>query len=272
MTLHQESHRRPYSTHLFNSNFSLLITNFYFATLFSDVKNLEETAKPEDSASVPQTPLYSIGTPSSSEENLFQDVEIRLRTGSLTEAVGEGTLKDDLALHVDTQTKDHSDKELGGTVDAFKGEDLDVDSETTTLEKYFEVPMLQDTEEISDSLEFDKLSDVLANPPSPSLNLTLDDRSALPSCFAQDSGLEKEMADFQADLESTVDVDQNTEKEQQQPGDDVVSMIDMEKPGLNVNEKSALKMGEPNYSISISSEDKLSITLQQMKSQLATLR
>lgn len=241
----------------------------HLTTLFLDAANVESSRR-EDSSPAPLTPLYSIGTPSSSDENLFQEDDTHSDTSSAIAISSDATIKDDLT--VDSRAQGHRKKELKGIMDVSGGENQDIDSETTRLDKYFEVSMTQQSEVIDDRLELQKLPDVLENPPKMS-SIMLDDSSTLPSYAAQSSALEREMADLQAELESNEEVDQNVEQELQQPIGSLISSTDLESTVFDVPEASVYPVGKPsNYSISISSTDKLNITLQHMESQLATLR
>lgn len=213
--------------------------------------------------------MYSTGTPSSSEENLFLEVEASPDTGSLIAVSSEGRSKDHFSS--DVRTQGNSDKELICIMDASRDKKYDKDFEMTRLDRNVEVPVLQELGGIVDSPQLDEFLDELQNPPV-SQNVMLDDYSCLTSCAAQESDLEREMANLQAELESNEEADQNLEQELPQLTVDLGSSSSMESHHLDVSEKPVSQLSESNYSINLSSMDKLIIALQCMKSQLATLR
>ena len=200
---------------------------------------------------------------------MFLEVEASPDTGSLIAVSGEGTSKDHISS--DVRTQGNSDKERRCIMDASRDKKRDKDFEMTRLDKNIEVPVLQESDRIGDSPELDEFLDVLQNPPV-SQKVLLDDYSSLTSCAAQESDLEKEMANLQAELESNEEADQNLEQELPQSTGDLGSSSSIKSHHLDVSEKPVSQLDEPNYSINLSSMDKLSIALQCMMSQLATLR
>ena len=200
---------------------------------------------------------------------MFLEVETSPDTGSLIAVSSEGTSKDHFSS--DVRTQGNSDKELICIVDASRDKKCDKDFEMARLDKNVEVPVLQESEGIGDSPKLDEFLDVLQNPPV-SQNVMLDDYSSLTSCAAQESDFEREMANLQAELESNEEVEQNLEQEVPQSTGDLGSSSSMESHHLDVSEKPVSQLDEPNYFINLSSMDKLSIALQCMTSQLATLR
>ena len=171
----------------------------------------------------------------------------------------------------DVQTQGNSDKEHRCIRDASRDKKLDEDFEITRLDKDVEVPVLQESERTDDTPELDEFLNVLQNPPELP-NVILGDCSSLTGFAAQDSDLEGEMANLQAELESNEEADQNLEQERAKLTGDLEFPTCVESHHLDMPEKPVSQPDEPNYSINLSSMDKLSIALQCMTSQLATLR
>ena len=200
---------------------------------------------------------------------MFLESEASPDSDTLKAVSSQGTSKDHFSS--DARTQGNSDKERRCIMDASGDKKRDKDFEITRLDKNVEVPVLQESDGIGDSPELDEFLDVLQNPPV-SQNVMLDDYSSLTSCAVQESDLEREMTSLQAELESNEEADQNLEQELPQSTGDLGSSSSMESHHLDVSEKPASQLDEPNYSINLSSMDKLSIGLQCMTSQLATLR
>lgn len=250
-----------------------------FLTSFLDAANSETSIQCNDAAnsetsawsSVPttthQTTLYSIGTPSSSEENLCQDIDSHLDTGSPIASSGEATSKADI-FDKDMQAPNHSNDVLKGIVNASTDENP---GGITRLDKSFAVLVLQESAGTDGSVELQTLSDMLQNPAEVS-DVVLDDYSSLIRDDVQIGDFEREMMNLQSDIESNVNVDQNVDRKLPQSTGDVELSASVETPLLDLTQKSTSEMTKSNYSFSLSSEEKLSIALQSMESKLATLR
>lgn len=232
----------------------------------NDAANSETSACSSVPTTTHQTTLYSIGTPSSSEENLCQDIDSHLDTGSPIALSGEATSKADI-FDIDMQAPNHSNDVLKGIVNASTDENP---GEITRLDKSFAVLVLQESAGTDGSVELQTLSDMLQNPAEVS-DVVLDDYSSLIRDDVQIGDFEREMMNLQSDVESNVNVDQNVVRKLPQSTGDVELSASVETPLLDLTKKSTSEMTKSNYSFSLSCEEKLSIALQSMESKLATL-
>ena len=90
--------------------------------------------KLDEESGEPSTPLYSIGTPSSSDENLFEEMKINITEGNVTETPSRESLKD---LDLNTSTPPQGDKII---VDEFNPIDAVSDhSETVSKSSCMEI-------------------------------------------------------------------------------------------------------------------------------------
>ena len=238
-------------------------------TLYLDAEDSENSRQPEGSTPIPLTPMYSISTPSSSDENLFQEAETHSDTSNLIHVPtsSEGALKGSRAL--DIQGQGHDCENADVSMDVPGSENAEMDPEATKLlGKGFQDSTPQAPERFDYSLEEDKLSVLFQT------SVALDGCSTLTSHTAQNIGSKSEAANSQAELESDEEVDQNEEHDELQSSTGyLVSVTYIESPNLGVTGKDVCLMDKPAaHSINVRGVDKLSIVLQHMESQLSTLR
>ena len=197
--------------------------------------------------------MYSIGTPSSSDENLFEDIKTQADDGTLIGVSSGETLKDDVDVGLKIIAQSQNDKELDDDLtDSSLSGHLETASEMTKLQKSFEVPLPQRAEETDDILRRDKCLDSIGNLPEIH-NIKVDDSFTLSS--AVNSAFQPEFNER---------VDQNEEHELKQVIGDLHSASDLESGDLDVLQGSEHPMD--------GASDKLNIALRHLKSQLTILR
>lgn len=214
------------------------------------------------SISSPPTPLYSIGTPSSSEENLNQDHETCVVTSSFVEMLSEGSTTDDLDLDIQNQGDSYNNlEELIDTFSIGSGCQND-DSGPERSDKNFENSMPQECEETDCCSELDtNFSDVLNHPLES--YVMLDGASSLSDNVAHD-GFDRQSVELQTDLELN-EADLKQELHAPQLVDNHGCATCVEAPVLSLS-----CFDENNYT-SFSSTNKLSTILQSIDLQLASL-
>lgn len=106
----------------------------YACCLLDQTRATGGVTKLDEESGEPSTPLYSIGTPSSSDENLFEEMKINTTEGNVTETPSRESLKD---LDLNTSTPPQGDKVI---VDEFNPIDAVSDhSETASKSSCMEV-------------------------------------------------------------------------------------------------------------------------------------
>ncbi len=228
-------------------------TKFTFTftfTCYLDAATAENNTKPEEPTPEPPTPLYSIGTPSSSDENLFEDIKAQTEGSTPTGVSCVAALQDDVDLKVIAQSQ--GDQELEDDLtDSSKSGHLETSSEMTKLQKSFDVLLPQAAEETTDISESLKGLDPIENLPEIP-NTKMDD-------FTLSSAVNSV---FQPELNE--EVDQKEEHELKQVIDDLNSATDLEWSNLDLPQRSVNPVA--------GASEKLRIALQNLKSQLTILR
>ncbi|KAL9958005.1 hypothetical protein ACROYT_G034966 [Oculina patagonica] len=210
----------------------------------------ENNTKPEEPTPEPPTPLYSIGTPSSSDENLFEDIKAQTDDSTLVGISGGAALQDNVDLKIVAQSQ--GDKELEDNLtDSSKSGHLETFSEMTKLQKSFDVSLPQAAEETTDVLERLKGLDSIENLPEIP-NTKIDDRITLSSAVN---------SVFQPELNEQVD--QKEEHELKQVIDDLDYATNLERSNLDLSQRSVHPIA--------GASGKLSVALQRLKSQLKIL-
>lgn len=204
--------------------------------------------------------MYSIGTPSSSDENLFQDVETHSDTGNLI------PLSSDLTSHsMEVPTKEHENKEAQVFRSDSREENMegDTDRETsTTSGKDFD-DSLHAAERTDYNLQGDKFSSLFET------CVVLDESPKLPD---QNFSTKSETGYLQAELALKEELIQNEEHDELHELKRV-SDVEIEISKHGADKSSFNLIDKPGDSSDrVKSKDKLSIALHQMESQLATLR
>lgn len=208
-----------------------------------DATNAENNARAEGPNPKTPTPLYSIGTPSSSDENLFEDVTTQTGNGTLTGISREEPLKDDVHLKILDQSQNvnlHGDLTDG---------QLETAAEMTKLEK--SLKRLEGTEDIEESEMF---LDSIENPPE-ILNVNMNDSFAVTS-YSMLSSARNSTCQPGSSEQATPGLKQVT--------GDVNSASDLERCNLDLSPESVHSL----HGASV----KLRIALQHLKSQLTMLR
>ena len=222
-----------------------LTLDLYSLTCYLDAV----TAKPEEPNPETPTPLYSIGTPSSSDENLFEDVKAQVDDRAPIGISDKGTLKDDTGLKMLAQSQ--NDKEVNDDLtDLSSSGHLETAFEMTKLQKSFEVSLPQNAEGTDETLEDDAYLDSILNPPeNPNKDIS--------SSFSLSSATNT--------LQPNEQVDQNEKHElREQVKGNLHSVADLERCNLDMSQRSLHPMG--------GGSEKLSTVLQHLKSQLSNLR
>ena len=207
--------------------------------------------------------MYSIGTPSSSDENLYQDVETHSDTGDLI------PISSDLTSHsMEVPTKEHGSKET----QVFRGDSREENMEGDT-DHEMSTPSVKDfdnslhaAERTDYNLQGDKLSSLFET------CVVLDESPKLPG---QNFTTKGETGYLQAELASKEELIQNEEHDELHELErDLVSDVEMEISKHGADNLSSFNLiDKPGESSDrVKSKDKLSIALHQMESQLATLR
>lgn len=204
--------------------------------------------------------MYSIGTPSSSDENLFQDVETHSDTGNLI------PLSSDLTSHsMEVPTKEHENKEAQVFRGDSREENMEGDTDremSTTSGKDFD-DSLHAAERTDYNLQGDKFSSLFET------CVVLDESPKLPS---QNFSTKSEMGYLQAELAHKEELIQNEEHDELHEVERV-SDVEIEISKHGADKSSFNLIDKPGDSSDrVKSKDKLSIALHQMESQLATLR
>ena len=220
-----------------------------------DAANVENSSKPEEPSPAPPTPLYSIGTPSSSDENLFENVKAQTDDSTLTGISSEGILNDNMVFNALAQGQ--SVKELDyNLTDAYISGHLETACEIIKLDKSLDVSLPQRLEGADDILESDKYLESMEDPPE------------IPDIKMMDSftvTLNSELFNLQVESESNEQVDQHIiVHELKQTTGDLHSATGLESHNLDVSQGRA----HPTDGAS----KKLNIAMQHLKSQLITLR
>ena len=206
--------------------------------------------------------MYSIGTPSSSDENLYQDVETHSDTGNLI------PISSDLTSHsMGVPTKEHGSKET----QVFRGDsreenmegDTDHETSTTSVKDFDD--SLHAAEKTDCNLQGDKFSSLFET------CVVLDESPKLPG---QKFSTKRETGYLQAELASKEELVQNEKHDELHELErDLVSDDEMEISKHGADRSSFNLIDKPGDSSDrVKSKDKLSIVLHQMESQLATLR
>lgn len=216
-----------------------------------DAANVENSSKPEEPSPAPPTPLYSIGTPSSSDENLFENVKAQTDDSTLIGISSEGILNDNMVFNALAQGQ--SIKELD---DAYISGHLETACEIIKLDKSLDVSLPQRLEGTDDILESDTYLESMEDPPK------------IPDIKMEDSftvTLNSELFNLQVESESNEQVDQHIiVHELKQTTGDLHSATGLESHNLDVSQGRA----HPTDGAS----KKLNIAMQHLKSQLITLR
>ena len=209
--------------------------------------NAENTTNAERPNPETPAPLYSIGTPSTSDENLFEDVTAQTGDETLTRISREEPLKDDAPLTILGQSQKvnlHTDL----TEDQLEGV-----AEMTKLDKSLE--RLQESGEIDESETF--LDSIESAPEIPNLNRS--DSFAVTSFSILSS-----VRDSACQPDCNEQPDQNKEHGIKQVTTGGLNSSDLERCNLDLSQESV-------HSLHGTSE-KLKIALQHLKSQLTMLR
>lgn len=186
---------------------------------------------------------------------MFEDIKVQKDDSTPIGISSEETLKDD----VNFKTIAQDDRELeDGLPDSSKCGHLETDSELTKLQKSFEVSLPQRAEETDDILESDKGLDPIEKPPAIP-NVEMSDIVMVTSHSTLSSIVNRV---FQP--ESNEQVEQNEEHEFKQVIGDLRSATDLEGCDLDVSQGTLHPM--------VGGSEKLSVTLQRLKSQLTILR
>ncbi|XP_067018316.1 putative leucine-rich repeat-containing protein DDB_G0290503 [Acropora muricata] len=219
-----------------------------------DDENSEISQQDQVLVSCPQTPLYSIGTPSTSEENLNQDFETNVDTNGFI--LSEETAIDDLSLDIPNQR--HSLNELEGSSFS-KGRGSDEKPVETSFDESSEVSIPLVSKGIIYSSELnEKFSDEIEN-------------SVLDSCLplrtddAQNDALERQMVEMQTKLQSNEESDLQQETSQ---------LMDDDHPCASTMEASGegtTPVTDAHYTSCVNSSNKLNFALQSIDLKLASL-
>lgn len=194
--------------------------------------------------------MYSIGTPSTSDENLFEDVKGQTDDSKPIGISREVPLRDDAPLKILRQGK--SDKDLHGDLtDISISGQLEAAAEVTKLDKSLE--RLEGTGDIVESAKF--LDSIESPPEIPNVNRN--DSFAVTS-YSMSSGA----GDSAFQPESNERVNQNKELELKQATGD--SATDLDRCNLDLSQGSVQSL--------CGASEKLRIALQHLKSQLTALR
>lgn len=194
--------------------------------------------------------MYSIGTPSTSDENLFEDVKGQTDDSKPIGISREEPLRDDAPLKILRQGK--NDKDLHGDLtDISISGQLEAAAEVTKLDKSLE--RLEGTGDIVESAKF--LNSIESPPEIPNVNRN--DSFAVTS-YSMSSGA----GDSAFQPESNERVNQNKELELKQATGD--SATDLDRCNLDLSQGSVQSL--------CGASEKLRIALQHLKSQLTALR
>ena len=187
--------------------------------------------------------MYSIGTPSTSDENLFEDVTAHTGNDTPTGVSKEEPLKDDVHVKILDQSQKvnlHGDLRDG---------QLEAATEMTKVEKSLE--RLEGTGDIEESEMF---LDSIESPPE-ILNVNMNERFAVTSYFMSCSA---------RDSTCQPDSSEEVKPELKQATGDINSGSDLERCNLDVSQENVHSL----YGTS----EKLKIALQHLESQLKMLR
>lgn len=208
--------------------------------------------------------MYSIGTPSSSDENLFQDVKTHSDTGNLI------PISSDLTSHsMEVLNEEHENKESQVLRDDSREENMEDGTDHENLMSTLSVKdfddSLQGTERTDYSLQGDKLSSLFET------CVVFDESLKLPG---QNDNAKSETDYLQDELASEEELIQNEEHDELHEVDrDLVSDVEMEISKHGAGKSSFNLIDKPGDSSDrAKSKDKLSVALHQVESQLATLR
>lgn len=194
--------------------------------------------------------MYSIGTPSTSDENLFEDVKGQTDDSKPIGISREVPLRDDAPLKILRQGK--NDKDLHGDLtDISISGQLEAAAEVTKLDKSLE--RLEGTGDIVESAKF--LNSIESPPEIPNVNRN--DSFAVTS-YSMSSGA----GDSAFQPETNERVNQNKELELKQATGD--SATDLDRCNLDLSQGSVQSL--------CGASEKLRIALQHLKSQLTALR
>lgn len=217
----------------------------YGLTCDLDARNAENNTNAEGPNPQTLTPMYSIGTPSTSDENLFEDVIARTGDGTPTGISREEPLKDNLHLKIlGIQNVDmHGDLTDG---------QLEAAAEMTKPDA------LKRLEESGDIVESETFFDSIESVPEiPKINMN--DSIAVPSYSISSSSCNSE-----CQPDSTEQADQNKEHRLKQVTSGLNSASDLERCNLDLFQENVHSL----YGAS----EKLRIALQHLKLQLTMLR
>ena len=229
---------------------------FNFQTYFADAENSETSQQDQVLVSCSQIPLYSIGTPSTSEENLNQDYETNVDTNSFIEILSEESAVDDLSLDIPNQG--HSLNELEGIAFSNGGGSTEKPVETS-FDESSEVSIPLESEGMIYSSEInEKFSYVIEN-------TMLDSHFSLRTDDAQNDALERQIVEMQMELESNKESD--LQHETSQLMDDHQRASTMEAPGESIP-----PVTDAKYPSCLNSTNKLNFALQSIDLKLASLR
>lgn len=196
--------------------------------------------------------MYSIGTPSTSDENLFEDVKGQTDDSKPIGISREVPLRDDAPLKILRQGK--NDKDLHGDLtDISISGQLEAAAEVTKLDK-----SLQRLEGTGDIVESAKFLDSIESPPEIP-NVNRNDSFAVTS-YSMSSGA----GDSAFQPESNERVNQNKEHELKQATGQLNSATDLDRCNLDLSQGSVQSL--------CGASEKLRIALQHLKSQLTALR
>ncbi|XP_022785285.1 cingulin-like [Stylophora pistillata] len=176
-----------------------------------DQTGAARVTKPDEVSSEPSTPLYSIGTPSSSDENLFKEMKVNITEENIIETLSRGSLKD---LDLSKSTPPQGDKIIEQiSIDA-SSEHSETASKSSCMEiqdKTLEVPndrkSLERDESIFESEKYWDLNEDL----SEALDIRINDGFAGETCL--NSAVESEILSLHftpgsnEQLEQSVEVD-----------------------------------------------------------------
>ena len=196
--------------------------------------------------------MYSIGTPSTSDENLFEDAKGQTDDSTTIGISSEEPLKDDVHLKILDQSQNAKDLH-GDLTDASKSGQLEAAAEMTKLDKSIE--RLEGT---GDMLESEKFLDPDESPPEIP-NIDTNDSFTV-TCYSMSNSASDSI--FQP--ESNEQVCENEEHRLKQVTGDLNSAADLERCNLDLSQGSVHSL----YGAS----EKLRFALQHLKSQLTTLR
>lgn len=215
----------------------------YGFTCDLDARNAENNTKAEEPETL--TPLYSIGTPSTSDENLFEDLIARTGDGTPTGISREEPLKDDshlkiLGIQIVDLHGDLTDGQLEAAAEMTKPD---------TLKRLEESGDIVESETFFDSIE--------STPEIPNVNMN--DSFAVTSYSMSSSA-----CNSACQPDSNEQADRDKEHRLKQVPGGLNSVSDLERCNLDLSQEN----GHSLYGAS----EKLNIALQRLKSQLTMLR